>query len=220
MTRALLMMLLAICLVALAAGASPETTTQADQVAHGAEKQAHKIAHPTEDHGAGHAAPRTYLGIPAWIWKTVNMIVFIAVLYFLVKGPVGAMFRGRAEAIRNELAQAAERRTKADQLASDIQARLSQIQGEVAAILTRAEEEGKRQKQELTLAAEVEAAKMLQSARNEIDARLKQARRELTEYAGELAAKRAEEILATSLTAADQKKIFSDGVAQLTENRG
>lgn len=212
-----LILILVMLALAMVAGADQTST---HPVAHGTEKQAAGSAHAAEDPGEGRHAPRTYLGIPAWIWKTVNMIVFLGLLIYLVKGPVGAMFRERAEAIKRDLAEAKARREKSDQLASDIQKRLSQIEGEVLSIRRRSEEEGKRQRQELIEAAEAEGQKILAAARGEVESRLRQARRELTEYAGELAAKRAEELLSKSLTQDDRKKIFSDSVKQLEESRG
>lgn len=219
MKPAVLLLLPILCTLALALAGHAESTTPTDQIAHGAEKQAHKVAHPSEAHGEGHEGPKTYLGIPAWILKTVNMVVFLGLLIYLVRKPVATMFSERGRAIRTELEQAKERRARADQVASDIQSRLSQIEKQVQSILTRAEEEGARQKQELIAAAEAEAQKMLAAARGEVDSRLKQARRELTEYAGELAAARAEQILASSLTSDDRKKIFSDSVIQLSESQ-
>ena len=94
---------------------------------------------------------------------------------------------------RDRGTKAETRRAKADQMASDIQARLVQIEVEVKSIHARAEVEGERQKRELIAVAEAEAAKILASARNEVDNRVKHARHELTEYAGQLASERAEE---------------------------
>jgi F0F1-type ATP synthase membrane subunit b/b' len=57
----------------------------------------------------------------------------------------------------------------------------------------------------------------VQSARNEVDNRLKSARRELTEYAGQLATERAEAILKEKITEADQKKLFEESLREVGE---
>lgn len=211
MRRAILILILMFIPVVLLA--------QQGEVAHGAEKQAHEIAHPAENHGEGHEAPKTYFGIPGWILKLVNMIVFIAVLGYLIGGPMKKAFAERSEAIRRAADEAKARRAKADQLASDIQARLTQIEQEVRSIHDRALMEGERQKRELIAAAEAEAQKILAAARNEVDNRLKHARHELTEYAGELASQRAEQILRERITPADQQKLFRESVAEVAEAR-
>src|SRR3989442_13938459 len=80
-------------------------------------------------------------------------------------------------------------------MAKDIQSRLARLDSELRAILQRAKAEGERQKEEMIAAAQAEAQKILQAARSDVDNRIKHARHELTEYAGELAAQRAEDIL-------------------------
>lgn len=187
----------------------------ANDVAHGSEKAAHKVAHPAEGHGEGHEAPKTYFGIPGWILKLVNMIVFFGVLGWLIGGPVKGAFAARSEQIRRAADEARTRREKADQMASDIQSRLAQIEDELRAIRDRAEAEGERQKRELIAAAEAEAQKILAAARNEVDNKLKRARHELTEYAGELASERAEALLRDKINDKDRHNLFADSVKEL-----
>jgi len=179
--------------------------------------------HPQEGdvaHGASaaHAPDKTW-GIPTWILKTANMLLFIGALVYFLRRPVGSAMTERRESIKRAAEEAKERRIKADQLASDIQARLTAIEGEVRAIHERALAEGERQKRDLVAAAEAEAAKILLQARNEVDNRLKHAKHELTEYAGELAAERAEQILRKEITEDDQRRLFQDSLHQVTEVR-
>ena len=205
----ILFALLALASFALAQPNSPSS------VAHGSEKQAHEVAHPTEEHGHGGEAPKTYFGIPGWLLKFINMVAFLGLLGWWIGKPVKAAFASRSEQIRREQEQARERRQKADQMAADIQARLSQIEQDVRSIRERAEAEGQKQKQELVAAAEAEAAKILQAARNEVENRLKSARHELTEYAGQLASERAEAILREKITDEDQQKLFDESLREV-----
>jgi F-type H+-transporting ATPase subunit b len=193
------------------------TDSTGGSAAHGAETEAHEVAHadePPHTGGEGHKE-KTYFGIPGWILKIANMVLFIGVLVYFVGGPVKKAFAERSEAIRAAAAEARERRTKADQMAETIQARLSAIEGEVRAIQDRAVAEGERQKRELLAAAEAEAQKILANARNEVDNRLKHARAELTEYAGQLASERAKAILRETMTDNDQRKLFQDSLREV-----
>lgn len=207
--------------------ASPETGTtgthvQEGDVAHGAEKAGAKVAHPDQPEahggGAGHA-PAKYWIFPAWLLKLLNVLLFLGALVFFIRKPIAGAMANRSESIRRAAEEAKERRVKADQMAADIQARLSAIEAEVKAIQERAVAEGERQKRELIAAAEVEAQKILQTARNEVDNRLKHARHELTEYAGELAAQRAEQILREKINEDDQKRLFQESLKQVSEVR-
>jgi len=189
---------------------------QANDVAHGSEKAAAETAHPGEEHGGEHEGPK-FLGIPSWIWKFVNMVLFLGLLWYFLRGPIKNAHAGRAEQIRRESQEAKARREKADQLAADIQARLTQIENDVKAIEERAQAEGERQRREMIAAAEAEAQRILQNARIEVDNKLKAARHELAAYAAELTSNRAEQILREKVTDADKQKLFADSVAQVAE---
>ena len=186
--------------------------------AHGAESETHEKVHPEEGAAAGaEHHEKTYFGIPGWILKIANMVLFIGVLAYLAGGPVKKAFAERTQAIRAAAVEARERREKADRMAEQIQARLAAIESEVRAIHERAATEGERQKRELMTAAEAESQKMLAAARNEVDNRLKHARHELTEYAGQLASERAEQILREKITEQDQKNLFQESLREVGE---
>ena len=217
--RVLFTLLLLIAIPALLAAQTPAS---AGSAAHASDKSVQEKAPASAGHGEGHEAEKaekTYFGIPAWILKTINMFLFIGLLAWLAGGPVKTALTARSAEIRKAADEARERRAKADQLAGDIQARLSQIEADVRAIHERAEQEGERQKRDLIAAAEAEAQKILAAARNEVDNRLKHARHELTEFAGELAAERAEAILRESITDADRQKLFAESLREVGEAR-
>ncbi len=215
--RSTAIVLIVVLFAAFAFAQKPESQ-QPNAVAHGAEKAGHNVAHSASTEGGPHEGPK-FLGLPAWIWKLANMFAFIAFLAWAVGGPVKRGLASRAEQIRREAEEARERRAKADQMAADIQARLSQLEEEVRLIRERAQIEGEKQKRELIAAAEAEAQKILHSARSEVDNRLKHARHELTEYAGELASERAEQLLREKITDADRQKLFRESLKEVERAR-
>ena len=205
---------LALLMLLFAAMAFAENPTAPNNVAHGAEKVGAEAAHPGENAGGPTEGPK-FLGLPAWIWKLINMVAFLAFLGWALNGPVKNFIAARHQQVQREAVDARERRSKADQMAHDIQARLAHLEEEVRLIRERAVTEGERQKREMVAAAEAEANKILQSARNEVDNRLKHARQELTEYAGQLASERAEQLLRDKITDADREKLFRDSLHQV-----
>ncbi len=207
---------LLVCLLAAFVYAQKPESQQPNEVAHGSEKVGAETAHPGENPGGPHEGPK-FLGLPSWIWKLANMIVFLAALGWVIRGPVKGALAARHEQIQRDAQEAQERRTKADQMAADIQKRLTQLEEELRQIRERAQIEGERQKREMIAAAEAEAQKILQSARGEVDNRLKHARHELTEYAGQLASERAEQLLRDKITDADREKLFRDSLNQVEE---
>jgi F-type H+-transporting ATPase subunit b len=208
----LILLLLAVPVFVLAQPHSPKG------VAHGSETVGAEAAHGGEEHGGGHEEAK-FLGIPAWIFKLINMLLFIGVLGWLIGKPVRGMLSDRTTAIQLAAREARERREKADRVAGDIQARLVQLEDELRTIRERAEQEGDRQKREMIMAAEAEAARILQNARAEVESRLKNAKSELTEYAGQLASERAAQLLRERITPEDQAKLFKDSLSQVEEVR-
>lgn len=172
-----------------------------------------------EEGGHAEEAAATYFGIPAGILKFVNLVVFLGLLGWVLKAPISNAFKARGEKIKSDLDEARRRQEKADSLAADIQARLDSIEKEVASIIDRAKEDGEKQKNEVIAAAKVEAEKILASARGEVEARVKVARRELIDFAGELAADGAHKMLVDSMSEADRKKVFSESVDNLAESK-
>ncbi len=162
-----------------------------------------------------HEVAKKWLYLPMWFWNTVNLVLFGWLLWKFLAGPIRKAFADRHEKVRSDAEEARARRTKADQLAADIEARLKQIEADVASIREKAVADGERQKRELIAAAEAEAQKILQAARHEVDNRVKHARQELTEYAGQLASDRAEQILREKITDEDRRKLFADSVREV-----
>jgi len=198
-----------------------QTDSSGASAAHGAETEAHQAAHPDEpphEGGGGHTE-KTYFGIPGWVLKIANMVLFVGVLAYFIGGPAKKAFAERTQAIQGAAVEARERREKADRMAGDIQSRLAAIEAEVRAIHERAETEGERQKRELIAAAEAESQKILAAARNEVENRLKNARTELTEFAGQLATERAEALLRENINEQDQHKLFRESLREVGEVR-
>lgn len=201
---------------AFAAGAQEHEEIPAGTAAHGAIEESHEAAYPEHEQEHGHEE-RTYFGIPGWILKLLNMILFLGFLAFLLRGPISRAFRERKESIRTRLSEADVRRERAERMEEEIQERLARVEGEIEAIRTRAEEEGRRQGQQIVESSEREAEKILASARSEIEQRVSQARRELRQYAAELATERATTLVETSIDERDKSALFDDSVRRLTE---
>jgi F-type H+-transporting ATPase subunit b len=191
-------------------------TDQGATVARGAASEVHEETHAEDEHGGTHEE-RTYFGIPGWILKLVNMILFLGLLGWLLKGPILNMFRGRKESIRTRLSEADLRRERSERMSEEIQARLARVEGEIESIRERAQEEGRRQGEQIVENSNREAEKILTAARSEIDQRLSQARRELQAYAAELATDRAHGLVEASIDERDKAALFKKSVDRIRE---
>ena len=206
MRRAAMLLLLLIVPVLAFAQHETTATTATTETVH---------AEAAHAEGGEHHEEAKWLGMPAWPFRLVNMLLFFGVLWYFLAKPIKKALADRHAKIVAEAEEARVRKAKADQVASDIEARLKQIESDVRSIQERAQADGERQRRELIAAAEAEAQKILTAARNEVDNRVKHARQELTEYAGQLAADRAEQLVREKITDADRSKIFADSVREV-----
>src|SRR5688500_15542600 len=104
-----------------------------------------------------------YLNIPGFeAWKFVNLAIFVAILVYLVKKPLGETFRARREAIRAELIKAEEEKQAALAQLTSAEARLASLSTEKAALLKKAKEEAEAEKANIAQQTESDIDKMRQ----------------------------------------------------------
>lgn len=167
------------------------------------------------DHGGGEHASPTFLGLPHWIWLSVNLILFLGILVRLIGPPLLRFLEARGEEIRQSLRLAAEQQVQARALRDGLGAKLAALEREVEELRSRAERDGEREQQEILAQAEREKDRMVTQAREEIAFRVAQARQELVAHTAALAARLAEERLTSELTPADRNRLFARSLEQL-----
>lgn len=166
----------------------------------------------------GHAD--SFLGLPVVLWKTANLLLFFGLVWWLLKKPFTNFFRERRGEIEKALAKAGEDRTRAEALAAQLASRLAQIETELQNLKAAARKDAEAEHAALLRDAEAEAARIVERTTGEIESRVRHARVELTEYAGDLAVEMAREMLARGVTPEDQKRLVSAGVAAVAERKG
>src|SRR5918997_1485399 len=116
---------------------------------------------------------------PGWeVWRFVNLLLFVGVLFWLLRRPVGASLVARRDAIRQELMRAQEERRAALAKLEEVEARLAKLDAEV-------ERAGKVARQDLRRYAAEQSVRLAEDMirrdiRAEDDARL------MNEYIGDL----------------------------------
>jgi len=159
--------------------------------------------------------PAGPLGIPNVIWQAVNLIGFLAALFYFVARPMTRLFRQRQLDIERRLQEAQERRAEAARLESEIHERMARLDREVAEILARGAAEGEAARAELIGRAEQDAENVRRQAEEEIGRRLEAARQELKRAAAELTAAAARELVAAQMTEEDRRRLLTESIARL-----
>lgn len=163
----------------------------------------------------GHGETATFLGLPTWLWMTLNLLVFWGLIIYFVGPAIKSFLDARGRSIEEGLKEARERRAEAETLRATLGQKIAELQREVDELARRAESEGRRDGEQIRTQAQRERDRLLAQARGEIDHRLAQARQELKEYTAALAAGLARERLENELSPADRKRLFEENVTRL-----
>lgn len=168
-----------------------------------------------EPEASGHGS--SFLGLPMVAWQAVNLVAFLALLVWFARKPAAAFFGGRRAEVAEALRKADEQRRRAESLEAQLKGRLTELEKELVDLKARAAADTAAEREALTRETELEVSRVVARARGEMDARVREARAELTAHAGDLAVEIAKGILAKEVNASDQERLVSDGIRQLAD---
>ena len=117
----------------------------------------------------------------------LNFAVLVLFFYLLLKSSLPQIFRERRNAIQTAIREARAASAEATERLKAVEARLAKLDGEVSGIRAEAEKQAAAEEQRIHAAAEEDKNRVVESAKAEIDAIARNARRELKSYASSLA---------------------------------
>ena len=153
------------------------------------------------------------------IAKVVNFAILGGILVYFLKTPISTYLDTRSTHIRQDLVTAAELRSTATAQLADIDRKLQALPAELEKLRVQGEQDVKAEQARIAKAAADERERLIAQTHREIDARLRVAKRQLTEHAADLAIKIAEERIKRTITSDDQLRLVDRYAAQLREAR-
>jgi F-type H+-transporting ATPase subunit b len=166
-------------------------------------------AHAAEE-GSNAAVERA-----AEIFKWINFAIVAGVIVWLFGKVLPPMFRKNAESISSAIRKATEAKAAADALLRDAEAKLANLEKEVAELRAFAEREASAEVTRIRAATQSDLQKIAAAAKAEIEAAERAARLELKAFAAKLAVDGAESLLAKQLNAQAQESLISSFVKSL-----
>jgi F-type H+-transporting ATPase subunit b len=150
-----------------------------------------------------------------WVFRWLNFaLVFGGIAYLLVK--VGRpLFRSRAEAVANAIAEATRVREEAEARLRDAEAKLAGLEREIATLRGEARRDAAAEADRIRGLARDEAEKIARAAQLEIQAAERAARMELKAAGARLAIDRAESLLRREITPQAESALFRGFVHDL-----
>jgi len=143
------------------------------------------------------------------ISKAVNLIIFLGLLYFLLRKPARQFFTTRLAEVRATLQQAAKEKEAATAKMAELDARLGRLDAELADIKSQAQREAAAESERLRAEAERDAEKIRAMAQREIESAKQIALSELREFAATQAVDLAEQMIRRELKPEDDARLVA-----------
>ncbi|NJC87078.1 MAG: F0F1 ATP synthase subunit B [Desulfuromonas sp.] len=152
-----------------------------------------------------------------FIWRCINFAVLVGLVAYFVKKPLRNGLQNRRAEIEKTLADAAAARDAAEAKAHEYQEKLTKASAEIETIYASIRREGELERDKILASAKEMATKIEQEADAKAASAVARARTELRAEAARLAVELAEELLAKSVTAADQKRLIDEYMQKVGE---
>jgi len=152
-------------------------------------------------------------GKEKWIefgWKSVNFIILVGLLYWLLAGKLKEFFVDRGKNIRKALEDAIAAKEEAEKKFKEYELRLEKANEEIAKISEMIKAQGEAEKQKIIEDARKTAEKMKEDTQARMEQEFKKAGSQLRAEAALLSVQMAEELLKKNLSAKDHETMVRD----------
>ena len=153
------------------------------------------------------------------LWKFFNLFLFVGVIVFLLRRPIGEAMQARREGIRRELMRAQEERNAALAKLEDVEARLGRLDAEVLAVREQAIKDAALEKDRIARSTDEDAKKLRDQAVREIESAGKAARHELRRFTAEQSVRLAEEMIRRDIRLEDDAHLVDMSIDELGGDR-
>ncbi len=148
-----------------------------------------------------------------WIglaWKTLNFLVLMGFLYWLLADKIKAFFVDRRKDIKETLENTATQKSEAEKKYRDYAEKIDKASAEIDNIFEMIKAQGVAEKQKIIDDAKKVAQKMKEDAQARIEQELQKASAQLRGEAVELSVKMAEDILKRNITEKDHETMIKE----------
>lgn len=164
---------------------------------------------PLASEGGGHGES----GGSGWgdmIWRIVNFVILMALLWKLLADMIKKYFIGRREEIAQMIEEADKAKADAQAQYEDIQQKLRNVEKDIQDIKGAIMGELDSEKARIIEEGKVAAERIIQQARWTAEQEVVKAKNELKDHVVEMAGDMASGIITKSMTPEDQKRILED----------
>jgi len=146
---------------------------------------------------------------PTGFAKLINLVIFVTVLYMLLRKPTREFFRQRLASVRETLDRAAREKQAATTKMAELDKRLNRLDAEIQEIKTQSDREAAAERLRMDADARKDIEKIREMAGREIEAAKQVAMADLREFAATKAVDLAEQMIRREMTPKDDAKLVA-----------
>lgn len=158
---------------------------------------------------------------PEWqdlIWRVVNLVLFLLVIYFLAWDKIKSFFSDRREQISSELQNIEDRKKQAEEKLKEVEKNISGIEQERQEILDQAKQQGEALKNSIIEKAQEDAERIKQQARTTASQEMYQEIERLRTQVAEEIINYAQEKIQNKLGQEEQEKLIDNYLTKVVVN--
>jgi F-type H+-transporting ATPase subunit b len=144
------------------------------------------------------------------VWRIVNFLILMALLWKLLADTIRKYFVGRKEEIAQMIEEADKAKSDADTHYADIQQKLKNVEKDIHDIKNAIMGELEGEKARIIEEGKVSAERIIQQARWTAEQEVVKVKKELKEHVVEMAGDMASGMITNSMTPDDQKRILEE----------
>jgi len=186
-----------------------------------AKSDAHASASAESHEASGHHEEPVFLlgrqlGPTAqFLLKLLNVLIFCGLLFWMLKGVLGAAFKARTNEIETKLAQSEKDRAEGEAQVRELEAKMAGLQAELGGIMAKAEADAETERQRILEAAKQEAEQILATAHSEIEYQRRLAETELRGLIANLAVEGAEKRIQQQMQGENVARVMDLAIEQI-----
>jgi F-type H+-transporting ATPase subunit b len=148
-------------------------------------------------------------------YKIINFVILVGGLGYVLRKPMAEFFRSRSASIQKGLDEGRKALEASQAQLRAVEEKLRRLETEIAAFKDSALREMEAERQRLQKASAEEAARILESARAQMDTALRGAKLDLKNYAAQQSIVLAEELIRNRLDDSGRRRLVTQFVATL-----
>lgn len=166
--------------------------------------------------GASHGI--TPAKIKDLIYRSMNFVAAVVLLYFILRKPIRQFFGNRRQEIENTLKDLEQKKIATEAQVRELEAKLAGIQSERETILAEYAREGEAEKAKIIDQAQAMSARIQQQAQVSVRQEIDKAKQDLKREIAEMSTAMAEELIRKNINAQDQDRLVTEYLEKVVQS--